>query len=241
MMPAATALAAALCTLLLPAASLAQAGGKLPPTVAAVIDYQQILRDSRAARAIRDQVESRRRLYQEQIAQEEQRLHEADKDLASQRTVLSPDDFAERRATFESQVAEVQRMAAILLASVGIPLLAAEYPRTYLDPNRHAGDVDLDLLADRLAAAHAGGRFDVDPQECYSLTPHHLAQLNQLNQHLEAATANAVGAGTDTVRKALGIASSESAEQFFSEQRYRGLITIALGLYMLQELKTTSS
>lgn len=111
MMPATTALAAALCTLLLPAATLAQAGGKLPPTVAAVIDYQQILRDSRAARAIRDQVESRRRLYQEQIAQEEQRLHEADKDLASQRTVLSPDDFAERRATFESQVAEVQRMA----------------------------------------------------------------------------------------------------------------------------------
>ncbi|MDO8279363.1 MAG: hypothetical protein Q7T63_14695, partial [Burkholderiaceae bacterium] len=32
------------------------------------------------------------------------------------------------------------------------------------------------------------GRFEVDPQECYGLTPQHLAQLNQLNQHLEAAT-----------------------------------------------------
>ncbi len=28
----------------------------------------------------------------------------------------------------------------------GIPLLAAQFPRTYLDPNRHAGDVDTDLL-----------------------------------------------------------------------------------------------
>ena len=28
----------------------------------------------------------------------------------------------------------------------GIPLLAAQFPRTYLDVNRHAGDVDLDLL-----------------------------------------------------------------------------------------------
>ena len=28
----------------------------------------------------------------------------------------------------------------------GIPLLAAQYPRTYLDPNRHAADIDLDLL-----------------------------------------------------------------------------------------------
>jgi len=29
---------------------------------------------------------------------------------------------------------------------LGAPLLAARWPRTYLDPNRHAGDVDLDLI-----------------------------------------------------------------------------------------------
>lgn len=31
-------------------------------------------------------------------------------------------------------------------AELGAPLLAALWPRTYLDPNRHAGDVDLDLI-----------------------------------------------------------------------------------------------
>ena len=31
-------------------------------------------------------------------------------------------------------------------AERGIPLLAAEFPRTYIDPNRHPGDIDLDLL-----------------------------------------------------------------------------------------------
>lgn len=31
-------------------------------------------------------------------------------------------------------------------AELGAPLLAALWPRTYLDPNRHAGDVDLDLM-----------------------------------------------------------------------------------------------
>ena len=31
-------------------------------------------------------------------------------------------------------------------AELGVPLLAALWPRTYLDPNRHAGDVDLDLI-----------------------------------------------------------------------------------------------
>ncbi|MBI1942535.1 MAG: N-formylglutamate amidohydrolase [Betaproteobacteria bacterium] len=32
---------------------------------------------------------------------------------------------------------------------MGVPLLCALWPRTYLDPNRHAGDVDLDLIEGR--------------------------------------------------------------------------------------------
>ena len=31
----------------------------------------------------------------------------------------------------------------------GVALIAAQFPRTYLDPNRHAGDIDLDLLEGR--------------------------------------------------------------------------------------------
>jgi N-formylglutamate deformylase len=31
---------------------------------------------------------------------------------------------------------------------LGVPLLAAQFPRTYIDPNRHRGDIDLELLAD---------------------------------------------------------------------------------------------
>ncbi len=36
----------------------------------------------------------------------------------------------------------------------GVPLLAARFPRTYIDPNRHEGDVDLDLLAGPWPHAH---------------------------------------------------------------------------------------
>src|SRR5262245_39977325 len=35
---------------------------------------------------------------------------------------------------------------------LGVPLLAARFPRTYIDPNRHAGDVDLELIDGRLPA-----------------------------------------------------------------------------------------
>lgn len=103
--------ALALCMMLAPAAPAAVlAQDRLPPAVAAVIDYQRILRDSKAARTIRDQVEARRKLYQDEIAKQEQRLHELDKELARQRSVLTPEAFAEKRRDFESQVAEVQRM-----------------------------------------------------------------------------------------------------------------------------------
>jgi N-formylglutamate amidohydrolase len=39
-------------------------------------------------------------------------------------------------------------------AARGVPLLAAQFPRTYLDPNRHAGDIDLDLLDGPWPDAH---------------------------------------------------------------------------------------
>jgi len=83
---------------------------KLPQTVAAVIDYQRILRDAAAARSIRDQIEARRKGYQEEISKEEQRLHEEDKAFAKQRSVLTPEAFDEKRLAFEQEVAEVQRL-----------------------------------------------------------------------------------------------------------------------------------
>jgi Skp family chaperone for outer membrane proteins len=83
---------------------------QLPPTVAAVIDYQRILRDAAAARSIRDQIEGRRKAYQEEISKEEQRLHEADKEFAKQRSLLTAEAFTEKRREFEQEVAEVQRL-----------------------------------------------------------------------------------------------------------------------------------
>jgi Skp family chaperone for outer membrane proteins len=101
-----TLLAAAIVT----AGPLETRAQKLPTTVAAVIDYQRILTEAAAARSIREQIEVRRKAYQEEIGKEEQRLHEADKEFARQRSLLTPEAFAEKRRDFEREVAEVQRM-----------------------------------------------------------------------------------------------------------------------------------
>jgi N-formylglutamate amidohydrolase len=49
---------------------------------------------------------------------------------------------AELRAAEDCHVDELYAAA----HELGAPLLAADFPRTYLDPNRHAGDIDLDLI-----------------------------------------------------------------------------------------------
>lgn len=91
-------------------APAATPAGPLPPVVAAIIDYTKVMRESKAAKGIRDQVESRRKLYQEQIAKEEQRLDGVQKDLAKQRGVLSAEAFGKKRDDFQKQVLGVQRM-----------------------------------------------------------------------------------------------------------------------------------
>ena len=59
-----------------------------------------------------------------------------------------PDDFG--AAVSEAELREGEDCFVDELyaggAELGAPLLAALWPRTYLDPNRHAGDIDLGLL-----------------------------------------------------------------------------------------------
>jgi N-formylglutamate deformylase len=61
-----------------------------------------------------------------------------------------PDDFDAIVSEFDLRDGEDSFVDDLYLPAtgLGIPLLAAQFPRTYLDPNRHRGDIDLDLLAD---------------------------------------------------------------------------------------------
>ncbi len=86
-------------------------GEKLPPAVAAIVDYQRILHDAKAAQSIREQIEARRKAYLDQLSKEEQRLHVQDVELARQRGILSPEVFAAKRQAFEEQVQTAQHLA----------------------------------------------------------------------------------------------------------------------------------
>jgi N-formylglutamate amidohydrolase len=61
-----------------------------------------------------------------------------------------PADFGAAAAERELRDAEDCHVDALWLpaAQRGVPLLAAQFPRTYIDLNRHAGDLDPELLAE---------------------------------------------------------------------------------------------
>lgn len=84
---------------------------ELPSVTMAVVDYQRVLHNARATRAIRDQIEAQRQAVRDEIAEEEQRLHERDLALGDQRGKISSEEFAQARREFEAEVAQVQRLA----------------------------------------------------------------------------------------------------------------------------------
>ncbi len=92
----------------------APGGGNLsaepfPPAVVAVVNYQRLLREAKAARQIREEIEARRRRYQEEIKKKEQELLEKEREITRQRSLLSPEAFARKRREFEREAAAVQR------------------------------------------------------------------------------------------------------------------------------------
>jgi N-formylglutamate deformylase len=59
-----------------------------------------------------------------------------------------PADFDAAVSEFELRDGEDCYVDALYLPAIerGVALIAAQFPRTYIDPNRHAGDVDLELV-----------------------------------------------------------------------------------------------
>lgn len=78
-------------------------------TAFAVVDVQKILRQSKATLSIRPQIQKLREEYKVEYNRESKQLREANQDLARQRTILSPEAFAQRRKAFEKRAKNIRR------------------------------------------------------------------------------------------------------------------------------------
>ncbi|MBF0392490.1 MAG: OmpH family outer membrane protein [Alphaproteobacteria bacterium] len=89
-------------------ASPASAADKPPAPIILVVDYDLAVRSSTAFKGIRTEQNRYAQTYEAELQREETALRDAEKELAKQRSVLSPEAFAERVKNFEKQVAGIR-------------------------------------------------------------------------------------------------------------------------------------
>jgi outer membrane protein len=75
----------------------------------AVVNIQQIMRESTAAKSVREQLESKQKAFQSDISKKEEALQKEDQELAKQRSVLSKDAFEEKARAFRTKATDVQK------------------------------------------------------------------------------------------------------------------------------------
>lgn len=80
------------------------------PFPLAVLDVGVILRDALAVKDIHAQITKYGTKFEAEIEKERNQIRNANQELARQRTILSPDAFAEKRRQFEQRVVDVQQL-----------------------------------------------------------------------------------------------------------------------------------
>ena len=83
---------------------------EIEPAIIGIVEVQAIMREATAAKSIQEQIEERRALYQVEISAEEKRLRGVEQEIARQRSVLSPESYANKQRDFEGDVAAIQRI-----------------------------------------------------------------------------------------------------------------------------------
>jgi outer membrane protein len=75
----------------------------------AVLNIQQIMRDSLAAKSVKATLESQQSSFGAEMAKKEQELQKKEKELSEQRSVLSSDEFEKRVKEFRTQATAAQK------------------------------------------------------------------------------------------------------------------------------------
>lgn len=78
-------------------------------TKIAVVNIQKIMRESKAAEAVRQQLKSKQQSFQSELDKKEDALQKEDQDLAKQRAVLSQEVFESKYKDFRKKAAEAQQ------------------------------------------------------------------------------------------------------------------------------------
>lgn len=75
----------------------------------AVVNIQQIMKDSTAAQAARQQLQAKQKQFQDDISAKEKELQKEDQELAKQRSLMDQEAFKQKITAFQQKAAGVQK------------------------------------------------------------------------------------------------------------------------------------
>lgn len=75
----------------------------------AMVNIQKIMRESSAAKSIKQKLEAQQKSFHDEMAAKEKKLQKDERALAQQRSVLAPEEFEKRVKSFRKTAAEAQR------------------------------------------------------------------------------------------------------------------------------------
>src|SRR5690606_33119716 len=76
-----------------------------------IVDFQAVLRDAAASRAVEEQIDGMRADLQNEFSEIEQELRSVELELTEGRSEMSEEEFLQRRREFERRVSDAQERA----------------------------------------------------------------------------------------------------------------------------------
>lgn len=77
----------------------------------AVVDVQELLSQSKAAKSLQTQLKGQRDKFQEEFSKYEKDLRDTEQSLTKERSTLKPDAFNKKREAFEEKLLETRKLA----------------------------------------------------------------------------------------------------------------------------------
>lgn len=77
----------------------------------AVVNIQFVMKDSTAAKSVREQLENKQKTYQAEIEKKQDSIKKEEQELLNKKSVLAKDAFEEKARVFKSKVAGLQKDA----------------------------------------------------------------------------------------------------------------------------------
>ena len=133
----------------------------------AVVNFQKIFREAAATRSVTPQIATLKKVFEAEFKGFQTKLQAAERDLKNQRTILSPEAYAQKQEIFKKQVNGVQRKVQAAQRMVGLAqdnAYKSVRQAFYRITQEVAKERSLDVVFPRSGLIHVNGKYDISDE-----------------------------------------------------------------------------